>query len=71
MTNHKKLIIIGGGPAGLSAAVSAYDNGISAEDILVLERDSEAGGILNQCIHVGFGMHRLGEELSGTEYAGR
>ena len=45
MTNHKKLIIIGGGPAGLSAAVSAYDNGISAEDILVLERDSEAGAL--------------------------
>ena len=71
MTNHKKLIIIGGGPAGLSAAVSAYDNGISADDILVLERDSEAGGILNQCIHAGFGLHRFGEELSGPEYAGR
>ena len=71
MTNHKKLIIIGGGPAGLSAAVSAYENGVSAEDILVLERDSEAGGILNQCIHAGFGLHRFGEELSGPEYAGR
>lgn len=68
---HKKLIIIGGGPAGLSAAVSAFDNGIAAEDILVLERDTEAGGILNQCIHAGFGLHRFGEELSGPEYAGR
>ncbi len=71
MTQHKKLIIIGGGPAGLSAAVAAYDNGIAAEDILVLERDTEAGGILNQCIHAGFGLHRFGEELSGPEYAGR
>lgn len=68
---HKKLIIIGGGPAGLSAAVSAFDAGLKADDILILERDSEPGGILNQCIHAGFGLHRFGEELSGPEYAGR
>ncbi|MBE6541464.1 MAG: pyridine nucleotide-disulfide oxidoreductase [Ruminococcaceae bacterium] len=68
---HKKLIIIGGGPAGLSAACAAVDRGLSASDILVLERDSEPGGILNQCIHAGFGLHRFGEELSGPEYAGR
>lgn len=68
---HKKLIIIGGGPAGLAAAVSAYDSGLKADDILILERDREAGGILNQCIHAGFGLHRFGEELSGPEYAGR
>ena len=67
----KKLIIIGGGPAGLSAAVSAVDRGLNPEDILVLERDSEPGGILNQCIHAGFGLHRFGEELTGPEYSGR
>ncbi len=66
-----KLLIIGGGPAGLAAAVSAYDSGLSAEDILILERDCEPGGILNQCIHAGFGLHRFGEELTGPEYAGR
>ncbi len=68
---HKKLIIIGGGPAGLAAAVAAVNRGLSPEDVLVLERDSEPGGILNQCIHAGFGLHRFGEELSGPEYAGR
>ncbi len=68
---HKKLIIIGGGPAGLAAAVSAFDAGVKADDILILERDTEPGGILNQCIHAGFGLHRFGEELSGPEYAGR
>ena len=67
----KKLIIIGGGPAGLSAAVAAADAGLAPEDILVLERDSEPGGILNQCIHAGFGLHRFGEELTGPEYSGR
>ena len=67
----KKLIIIGGGPAGLAAAVAACDAGLSCEDILILERDRELGGILNQCIHAGFGLHRFGEELSGPEYAGR
>ena len=68
---NKKLIIIGGGPAGLAAAAAAFDAGLAAEDILILERDREPGGILNQCIHAGFGLHRFGEELSGPEYAGR
>ena len=63
------LVIIGGGPAGLAAAVSAYEAGI--RDILILERDSELGGILNQCIHSGFGLHTFQEELTGPEYAGR
>lgn len=61
------LVIVGGGPAGLSAAVKAYDQGI--ENILVVERDEVLGGILNQCIHNGFGLHRFGEELTGPEYA--
>lgn len=68
---HKKIIIIGAGPAGLSAACEAVKAGVSPEDLLVLERDSEPGGILNQCIHAGFGLHRFGEELTGPEYAGR
>lgn len=63
------LIIIGGGPAGLAAAVAARDNGI--ESILILERDKQLGGILNQCIHNGFGLHTFKEELTGPEYAGR
>ncbi len=65
----KELVIIGGGPAGMSAAVSAYENGI--RDILILERDSALGGILQQCIHNGFGLHKFGEELTGPEYAHR
>jgi NADPH-dependent 2,4-dienoyl-CoA reductase/sulfur reductase-like enzyme len=67
--NTYDLVIIGGGPAGLSAAVSARDNGI--ERILILERDKELGGILNQCIHNGFGLHTFKEELTGPEYAAR
>ena len=63
------VVIIGGGPAGLAAAVSARENGI--EDILILERDKELGGILNQCIHNGFGLHTFKEELTGPEYAAR
>lgn len=63
------IVIVGGGPAGLAAAVSAKKNG--AESILVLERDKELGGILNQCIHNGFGLHTFKEELTGPEYAGR
>ena len=63
------LIIIGGGPAGLAAAVSAYDAG--ERSILVLERDLRLGGILNQCIHNGFGLHTFQEELTGPEYAQR
>lgn len=63
------IVIIGGGPAGLAAAVSAKQNGI--ESILILERDKELGGILNQCIHNGFGLHTFKEELTGPEYAQR
>lgn len=63
------LVIIGGGPAGMSAAISAYENGI--KDILILERDDNLGGILRQCIHNGFGLHKLKEELTGPEYAHR
>ncbi len=65
----KELVIIGGGPAGLAAAVAAYDSGI--RDLLILERDTSLGGILQQCIHNGFGLHRFGEELTGPEYAAR
>lgn len=63
------LVIVGGGPAGLAAAVSARDNGI--DSILIIERDKELGGILNQCIHNGFGLHTFKEELTGPEYASR
>lgn len=63
------LIVIGGGPAGLAAALSAYENGL--EKILIIEGDKELGGILNQCIHNGFGLHYFKEELTGPEYAGR
>lgn len=63
------LVIVGGGPAGLAAAVSARDHGV--ESILILERDKELGGILNQCIHNGFGLHTFKEELTGPEYAAR
>ncbi len=65
----KDLVIIGGGPAGMAAAVSAYNAGI--RDILILERESALGGILKQCIHNGFGLHKFGEELTGPEYAAR
>lgn len=63
------VVIIGGGPAGLAAAISAKENGI--DSVLILERDKELGGILNQCIHNGFGLHTFKEELTGPEYAGR
>lgn len=63
------IVIIGGGPAGLAAAVSAKQSGI--DSILILERDKELGGILNQCIHNGFGLHTFKEELTGPEYADR
>lgn len=63
------IVIIGGGPAGLAAAVAAKKNGI--DSILILERDKELGGILNQCIHNGFGLHTFKEELTGPEYAQR
>ena len=63
----RDLVIIGGGPAGMSAAIAAYENGV--KDILILERDESLGGILQQCIHNGFGLHKFGEELTGPEYA--
>ena len=63
------VIIIGGGPAGLAAAIEAKKAGV--DNLLILERDSDLGGILNQCIHNGFGLHTFQEELTGPEYAGR
>lgn len=68
MANYD-IVIVGGGPAGLAAAVSAKQNGV--DSILILERDKELGGILNQCIHNGFGLHTFKEELTGPEYAER
>ncbi len=65
----RDLVVIGGGPAGLAAAISAYEEGCT--DVLVLERDVMLGGILNQCIHNGFGLHTFREELTGPEYAAR
>ncbi len=69
MDKKADILIVGGGPAGLAAAVAAVKSGI--ENVLVLERDEELGGILNQCIHNGFGLHTFKEELTGPEYAQR
>ena len=69
MQNNYDLVIVGGGPAGLAAAEAARKNGI--ENMIILERDKELGGILNQCIHNGFGLHTFKEELTGPEYAQR
>lgn len=66
---HISLVIIGGGPAGMSAAVAAKQNGI--DNLCILERDESLGGILNQCIHNGFGLYKFNEELTGPEYAAR
>ena len=65
----REIVIIGGGPAGLAAAISARESGV--EDVLIIEREPELGGILNQCIHNGFGLHTFKEELTGPEYAAR
>ena len=67
--DQPQLVIIGGGPAGLAAAIAAREAGV--QDLLVLERDAELGGILNQCIHNGFGLHTFQQELTGPEYAAR
>lgn len=61
------IVIIGGGPAGMAAAAAAYDNGV--KDIVIFDREERLGGILRQCIHNGFGLHKLGTELTGPEYA--
>ena len=66
---HHDVIVIGGGPAGLAAALSAKEAG--AHDVLIIERDERLGGILNQCVHNGFGLHTFKEELTGPEYAER
>ena len=65
--DHHDIVIIGGGPAGMAAAVAAYDAGV--RDVVILEREEDIGGILRQCIHAGFGLHKLGRELTGPEYA--
>ena len=62
------IVIVGGGPAGMAAAVAAYDAGV--KDVVIIDREESLGGILKQCIHNGFGLHKLGEELTGPEYAG-
>ncbi len=69
MKSTYDIVIIGGGPAGLAAAIAAYDAGV--KDVLILEREDRLGGILNQCIHNGFGLTRFKESLSGPEYAAR
>ncbi|MBE6934175.1 MAG: FAD-binding protein [Ruminococcaceae bacterium] len=61
------IVVIGGGPAGMAAAVAAYDRGVT--DVVILDREAHLGGILQQCIHNGFGLHKLGQELTGPEYA--
>ena len=62
------IAVIGGGPAGMAAAAAAYDSGV--KNICIIDREEKTGGILKQCIHSGFGLHKLGMELTGPEYAG-
>lgn len=64
---HHAIVVVGGGPAGMAAAVSAFDSGVN--DVVIIDRESHLGGILQQCIHNGFGLHKLGQELTGPEYA--
>ena len=66
MIEHN-IVIVGAGPAGMAAAVAAYDSGVT--DVILLDREDASGGILRQCIHNGFGLHKLGKELTGPEYA--
>ena len=61
------IVVVGGGPAGMAAAVAAYDSGITS--VAIIDREPSLGGILRQCIHNGFGLHKLGKELTGPEYA--
>ena len=61
------IVVVGGGPAGMAAAIAAYDAGV--QDVVILDREEDIGGILRQCIHSGFGLHKLGQELTGPEYA--
>lgn len=67
MTVKHDIVVVGGGPAGMAAAVAAYDSGV--KDVVILDREAALGGILRQCIHNGFGLHKLGQELTGPEYA--